>query len=474
MRLHGNQVLLDPGLVPILNAVSPEKMARRKEIEAELGVLTKQVEDERAELRDLASKPDSEFSSADWQKYRIGMLELNDKRETRRDLKLDLSMLPNPENQPKPVEANAFQRWVKDGSDGLSAEERKDFTGAYASYGRGKGADVFRYSDFVRHAQKHPSTYMQTASDAASGNQAVGTVIDPTVLQRLKEYGGAARYTRAIRSATGDTRRFLHMDDQAQEGEVLTAQGSNVGKQDMTIEGVEMSAKTVTSKFVDVTVEFLEDDESGMAAIMQDLCYRRIGRVMNRYITTTVANFPNGIIDTIQAQNVKSGDAATLTDWRKLAAVIFAVNAAYRGGESGMFGQALPSTEGSSGFMMHSSMESIVAQLQDGNSRPIILPSPRDSIDFQLFGFPYVVNDHMDSVAAGNHPLCWFNGRYYGIRYVGEMQFERFYDSATAADQTVRFLAKTRFDYGPLMFNAGDGRNAATRGEWGARLEIAA
>ena len=471
MRLHGNQKILDPGLVPVLNPVSPEKLARRKEIEAELGVLSKQVDDERAMLSELAEKGD--FSSQDWEEYRIGMLELNDKRETRRDLKLDLSLLPNPDNAPQPTEPNAFQRWVKGGSDGLSAEERKDFTGAYAGYGQGSN-DVFRYSDFVRHAQKNPSAYMQTASDAASGNQAVGTVIDPTVLQRLKEYGGAANYCRAIRSATGDTRRFLHMDDQAQEGEVLTAQGSAVGNQGMTIEGVEMSAKTVTSKFVDLTVEFLQDDESGMAAILQDLCYRRIGRVMNRYITTTVANFPNGIVDTIQAQNVNSGDANTLTDWRKLADVIFAVNAAYRGGESGLFGQGLPATEGSSGFMMHSSMESVVAQLQDDNKRPIILPSPRDSIDFQLFGFPYIVNDHMDSVAAGNHPLCWFNGRYYGIRYVGQMQFERFYDSGTAATQIVRFLAKTRFDYGPLMFNAGDGRNPATRGEWGARLAISA
>ena len=474
MRLHGNQRLLHPGIVPDLHIATPESMARRKELDAELGTLTKQVEDEKERLKELAGK--SDFSSQDWRNYRVGMLELGDKRERVRDLKVDLSLLPAPTVQAKPAEPNAFERWVKNGVAALSEEERREFTGAYEGMAPTAGAETFRFSDFIRAGIKDEQVFMAaTRSDDDSGKEGVGVTIDPTVLQALKQYGGAVEYLRAIRTATGDTRRFLHMDDSSQMGEVLSAQAAALGSQDLSIDGVEMTAKTVTSKFVTVSVEFLADDESGMAGIIQDLCYRRIGRVMNQYVTVTQANYPNSIMDCIQGQTVNSGDAADLAKWKRLIQLIFKVNAAYRSaqGETGMWG--LSSVDnGRIGFMMHSDAEAKVVQMTDDQNRPVVIPSPQAGIDFMIAGFPYKVNDQMDGVAANKYPMAFFNGNYYGIRYVGQMMFERFYDSATAANQTVKFLAKTRFDFGPLLYTAGDGRNAATRCPWGARLKIAA
>lgn len=482
MRQHGNQRLLHPGFVPDLNlarVITPEKLAERKELEAELGVLTKECEDDRARLNELTGK--GEFSSVDWENYRVGMLELNDKRERRRDIKVDLALLPDPENLPKPPEPNAFQRWVREGEDGLSAEEVKAFCGPYEGMKAGKGGEAFRFSDFIRAGMRDGQVYMApTRSDDDSGKQAVGTTIDPTVLQALKQYGGAVEAVRAIRTATGDTRRFLHMDDSAQMGAVLQAQNTRITDQDVEVEGVEMTAKTVTSKFVTVSVEFLADDESGMAGVIQDLCYRRIGRVMNFYLSDTQANFPNSIVDCLQNQVVKGGAVANFMngadDWQKLVQTVFKVNAAYRNGmgETGAFGLSA-GDEGRTIFMMHSDMEGRLLELKDGDSRPILIPNLREDWVDRIGRWEYRVNDQMDDIGTlNNYPLAFFNGNYYGIRYVGEMMFERFYDSATAATQTVKFLAKTRFDFGPLLYNAGTGRDVATRGPWGSLLQVAA
>lgn len=481
MRLHGNQKILDPALVPILNLnahITPEKLAERKTLEAELGVLNKTVETERERLHTLAKKSDSEWDSSDWRNYRVGMMELNDTRERRRDIKLDLALLPNPDNVLPPEEPNAFDRFVKSGSDGLSSEEQKDYLGPYEGVGASKGADCFRFSDFVRAENKQRRIVMApTRSDDASGEEAVGTVIDPTVVQALKFYGDAIDQCRVVRTATGDNRRFLHVDDASQEGEELAAQTTVLGKQDVAIEGVEMQAKTVTSKFITVSVEFLADDEAGMPGIIQDLAYRRIARLMNRRVTVTAANRPNSIIDCIQGQEVKSGAAATLADWRKIVQLATAINKAYRrstGEAPGRFGLAPPGTGGRPGFMMHSEMEALLLQLQDGDNRPILISSLRDGMLDEILNYPYLVNDHMDGVAANKYPMVFFNGEYYAIRMVGEMMFERFYDSATAANQTVQFLAKTRWDFGPILYTAGDGRDVGTRGPWGARMKIAA
>ena len=274
MRMRGNQRLLDPAMTPDLNLslISPEKMARRKELEVELGALTKEVKDERARLTELAQSPD--FDSAKFAEYRIGMLQLQDKQGQVTDKKVDLALLPDPSLRAKPAEPNAFQRWCKNGYAGLSADERKNFTGTPDGMEATEGAQQFRFSDFIRAGVHDRQVFMApTRSDDATGQQVLPLTIDPTVLQVLKEYGGALNLCRAIRTATGDTRRFLHMDDANQMGQVLGAQASNIDDQDVTVNGVEMTAKTVTSKFITVSVEFLQDDESGMPGIIQDLAY---------------------------------------------------------------------------------------------------------------------------------------------------------------------------------------------------------
>ena len=199
---------------------------------------------------------------------------------------------------------------------------------------------------------------------------------------------------------------------------------------------------------------------------------------MNLYVSKTQGGFPNSIADTVQQQEVNGGIVANFMtgdeDWKKLVDVVHAVNAAYRrgGGESGMYGMSPPEM-GRTGFMMHSQMEQRLLKLSDGDKRPIIIPSLRDGWNFRIGPYEYSVNDQLDDVGTlNNHPLVFFNGNYYGVRYVGQMMFERFYDSATAANQTVKFLAKTRWDFGPLLYTAGDGRNAATRGPWGSVLAV--
>ena len=483
VRSHGPQAMLDPFAMPTVNLVSPEKLAKRKELEAEMGALSKEVADERERLTELAQMPDMKFDSVEFKNYRVGMMELSDKRERLRDLKVDIAMLPDPEAVPLKREPNAFERWVKGGVDALSTEEVKDFIGPYDGVKQSKGADTFRVSDFIRHqrdrAQAH-AIMAPTRSDDASGSQGVGLTIDPTVVQALKAYGGAVEHCRAVRTATGDTRRFLHMDDTSEEGEWLTAQNSQISSGDVDFAGTEMTAKTLTSKFVTVSVEFLADDESNMAGIIQDLCYRRIGRAMNKYVTKTQANFPNSILDCIQANFVKSGVADSFggndEDWKKLIDIIGKVPKAYRSaGEGGRYGFMSEGEAGNRTFMMHSDMELVLMKLSDGDKRPIIQPNLQGAWeDFNMNGRPYVVNDHMDQIAAGTTPLVWFNGNYYVFRFVGEMQFERFYDSRTAQTQTVQFLAKTRGDFGPILYTAGDGRNAATRCPWGAGLKIEA
>ncbi len=52
----------------------------------------------------------------------------------------------------------------------------------------------------------------------------------------------------------------------------------------------------------------------------------------------------------------------------------------------------------------------------DSESLPLWVPSTHEGAPSMLNGYPYVVNGHMDSVAAGKVPILFGNFSYYGNR----------------------------------------------------------
>ena len=115
--------------------------------------------------------------------------------------------------------ANApLARWLRDGANGLEDSEQKMYLGEIKDGGiPGGGGQTF----VVRGA---------VASDATSGQEAVQEEIPPRIIDKLAFYGGVSQMAQQFMTGTGGEYRVMQEDAASQEGEILGAQNTAIGK----------------------------------------------------------------------------------------------------------------------------------------------------------------------------------------------------------------------------------------------------
>ena len=346
--------------------------------------------------------------------------------------------------QPATREAqdDPIARWIRGGTDALSAEEQQQF-GEDEQWQSEQIAG--RGDSLIVRAPRSPRA--ATASDAASGQEAVQEEIPPRVIDTLAYYGGVARMVQHIMTGTGGDYRFMQMDADTQKGQILGAQEAPVAAENLPpINVVTFGSKTFTSNSIILTREMIQDSVFDIAAYVERQALRRIGRMSNEAFTVTQsgAGMPEGIVTAAMA-GITAGSATAIA-WAETVNLVYAVNRAYREMGEGGEGAFMPEGGGMIGYMISDDCEKVLRGLVDGDMRPLWLPSVREGTPDRYNGYPVVVNGHMQAVATGNVPMLFGNFSYYAIRTVRAFELFRFFDSRTAQKNTVEFLAFMRRD----------------------------
>lgn len=333
-------------------------------------------------------------------------------------------------------------RWIRGGQDAIAAEEREAFDEGEdwrSEAIAGAGASM------VVRAPRSPQA--ATASDAASGQEAVEEEIPPRIIDTLTYYGGVARMVQHILTGTGGDYRIMQMDADAQEGEILGAQDTAVTALDVPDIGViTFGSKTHSSKPIILTREMIQDSVFDIQRYVERQAARRIGRIGNKAFTATQtgAGLPEGIVTGAMAGVTAAGTDAIA--WTETVDLVYTVDRAYREMGEGGEGAFMPEGGGMIGYMISDDAEKVLRVLVDTDARPLWLPSVREGTPDRYNGYPVIVNGHMDDVATGDVPMLFGNFSYYGIRTVRAFELFRFFDSRTAQKNTVECLAFARRD----------------------------
>ena len=333
-------------------------------------------------------------------------------------------------------------RWVRGGADALAAEEREQFSEGEdwrSEQIAGAGASL------VVRAPRSPQA--ATASDAASGQEAVEEEIPPRIIDELTYYGGVAKVAQHITTGTGGEYRMMQMDADAQEGEILGAQDTAVAALDVpAITVITFTSKTYSSKPIILTREMIQDSVFDVQRYVERQALRRIGRISNKAftLTQTGTGLPEGVVTGAMAGVTAA--SATAIAWAETVNLVYTIDRAYREGGEGGEGAFRPEGGGMIGYMISDDAEKVLRVLLDGDNRPLWLPSIRDGVPAIYNGYPIVVNGNMAAVATGTIPMLFGNFSYYGIRTVRAFELFRFMDSRTMQKNTVECLAFARRD----------------------------
>lgn len=352
-------------------------------------------------------------------------------------------------------EVSPFVRWLRRGDSGLEDAERKimlvEADGDVDSRVRGSGFRLLATPLRPR---------LATASDAASGQEAVQEMVAPTIVDTLSYYGGVSKAAYSFTTTGGGEYRWPHADAADQEGEIEGSQGNAASDLDLpdispAARPVEFGAKTGNSRWIKLTREMMTDaGGSGIdiESYAHSVALRRLGRSWNKHftVTQTGAGMPIGVVNAATG-GVVAAAQETIT-WTEMINLQFGINRAYRERDEaeGEFSLASRRMGGMTGFMISDTAERAMLRMADGDQRPVWIPSLREGRPNTFAGWPYVVNGHMAELAAGSVSVLFGNFSYYGIRNVGSMEYYQFWDSNTARNRETWCIAYSRRDGRPI------------------------
>lgn len=335
---------------------------------------------------------------------------------------------------------SALGRFLRSGYDGLEADEIKAIgpreDEKHMAGGRAGDSFILR---------------ADTASDAASGQEAVQEDIQPRVIDKLSYYGGIAKMAQQFMTGTGGEWRYIQENAAGQYGTILGAQNTAVAELDIPNLGVvTFNAKTATSGTIGLTLEMVQDAVFDIETYVERQAVRRLGRAWDRAftVTQTGTGLPVGVVNSATAGITAASASAVTAD--ELSDLEYSINRAYREGDEMGEGGFMGEMGGRIGYLMSDSMEQLLRKLKDGDNRPLWLPSIRDGVPNTIYGRPYEVSGHMAAVASGAIPLLFGNFSYYGIRTVRNVEIYRFLDSRTMQNYAVECLAFSRRDGRPI------------------------
>lgn len=314
--------------------------------------------------------------------------------------------------------SRAFEKWVRNGIEELSAEERS----------------------ILKTGKEKESRAQSTTTTA--GGYTVPQGFGGRIIESMAMISQLMNWATILRTDTGNDIPFPTNDDTANVGELI-GENSDLSSSsaDLVFGQKTLQAFKISSKLIKVSNELLQDNAVNLESYLGGQLANRVARTSNTYWTTGAGTTePSGYAtDTIGAsEGADSGATLTLTA-QTLIDLMHSVDPAYRSSPK-------------CAWSFHDLILAYIKKLAVGSSddRPLWLPSIREGEPDTLYGKPYFVNQAQAStINTGNKPVFFGDWSQYYIRIVNDFALRRLTERYAEFDQ-VAFFGLMRMD-GLLM-----------------------
>ena len=352
------------------------------------------------------------------------------------------------------IEQDALSRWCEKGDNGLEAWEIAEQRNYLQEVGASEDPGTRKYMvawDGFNNTPLSPG-------DSGSGNVGQEEVV-PTVVRGLKDFGGAWNAVTVARTSHGNELRYPISDETAATAQTGNTSGKSGNTDDQgylthqdegainTLTERTFYAKLFNTKFTDVSRFQAEDVAWDVGAFVRDELMRRMGRTLEAQLMTGAGGNINMTGIQTRAAETVTKKAVGSMKWEDIITLVHAVDPAYISGERGMYG--LEHRPGRIGFLTSWAYKGVLSMLQDGQNRPIMLPSMSMGSYDTMYGYPVMISQEITDKADANNarPLIFGNFGYHVLRLAGRgLMIEQHYDSATALRNTWRFMGRLRAD----------------------------
>ncbi|HCQ8459958.1 TPA: phage major capsid protein [Klebsiella pneumoniae] len=310
-----------------------------------------------------------------------------------------------PEAQAESRRALAFDKYLRQGFSELSAEERQA-------------------------VKEHRA---QGLSPDEKGGYTVPTQMLNKIVDAMKAYGGIASVAQILSTSNGQDITWSTSDGTSEEGELL-AENSAASEGDVTFGTAVLGAKKLSSKIIRVSNELLQDSGVDIEAYLAGRIAQRIGRGEAKYLIQGTGagtpTQPNGLAASVTG-TVNTASASAFT-WKEMNALRHAVDPAYR-------------TAPQIRWAFNDKTLQVVEEMEDNQGRPLWLPSIIGGAPATVLNVPYVVDQGIADLGAGNKFIYFGDFNRFIVRRVTYMTLKRLVERYAEYDQTA-FLAFHRFD----------------------------
>ncbi|MET5290176.1 phage major capsid protein [Raoultella planticola] len=310
-----------------------------------------------------------------------------------------------PEAQAESRRALAFDKYLRQGFSELSAEERQA-------------------------VKEHRA---QGVSPDEKGGYTVPTQMLNKIVDAMKAYGGIASVAQILNTSNGQDITWSTSDGTSEEGELL-AENSAASEGDVTFGTAVLGAKKLSSKIIRVSNELLQDSGVDIEAYLAGRIAQRIGRGEAKYLIQGTGagtpTQPKGLAASVT--NTVNTASATAFTWKEMNALRHEVDPAYR-------------TAPQIRWAFNDKTLQVVEEMEDNQGRPLWLPSIIGGAPATVLNVPYVVDQGIADLGAGNKFIYFGDFNRFIVRRVTYMTLKRLVERYAEYDQTA-FLAFHRFD----------------------------
>jgi len=303
--------------------------------------------------------------------------------------------------------SDAFTKYLKSGISGLTNEEREVMSEKRA----------------------------QAAGTDSAGGFMVPQEFSNEMTAAMQAFGGIRSIARVINTATGGTLDWPTVNSTALTGEWL-AENTDAAEQDETFANVTLSAYTASSKYVKYSRQLVQDSAFDINSHVAQALGERIGRITaTAYVAGSGSGQPTGVKDS--ATPFSAADDVTISFDDMI----------------GLKHDLDPSYRTNATWVLNDSTLKSVSTLKDSDGQYLWRPSLIEGSPDLILGHNYVIDQDMQSIAAGNRSVLFGNFSFYIIRDVLNFDLLRLEERFAEAFQ-IAYVAFMRTD-GKLIDGGG-------------------
>lgn len=400
-----------------------EMRAKQEELVAQARALLAEIKDDTAEARVVELEGQHDKAIADYDKYeaRIKREEAIEERaaaldaaDERRPTGEDRALKGGKKDERTEDEkrADAFDRYVRQGSSSLSVEQR---------------------GLLVRFTEERA----QSVGTNTAGGYLAPAQFQAEMIKSLKAWGPMLdpAITRVLNTSTGVPFQWPTFDDTANSGSLI-AENTQVSTAEVAFGTRSLDAYKYTTNVVLVSDELLQDSVMDVEVIIRDAMAERFGRIGNLHLTTgDGANKARGIVTAAGAGFTAAAASAIVFD--DLIELEHSVDPAYRSD---------PSVK----WMFNDTTLKALRKLKDGEGNYIWSPAnAQTGAPSMILNYGYAINQAMANIGSGNRSVVFGAFNRYIVRLVKELAIKRLVERYADYGQ-VGFIGFSRLD-GDLM-----------------------